>query len=278
MIITPRRIPLGAERDILMRCYGYRLTRTSTVMGADPSYAAADVAAARGAGWPVRQPERWSAREVVERADEAATALNEDAVLAAFVAGMSSAPRGRQTIISYGWARFLRASAKRAGDVPDCGLEPATDVDVTEVLLRLALGWAWNEIPNRYLPDLEAATSEGLPEPDAQDRAQLRALLDLIRSSPTGTIPSALEKRLARAKLLPGTDKYQRYGILIGLSEYGVLPSPVLPPMWDRFIPTAERHAASRTLRGPRRSRHHAPARGVEGGIDEYRAARLLAL
>jgi hypothetical protein len=278
MITAPRRVPSGVDRDVLMRCYGYRFTRAGTVKGTDPSDAPADLAAAHGAGWPVREPERWSAGEIVERAVEAAAALDEDAVLAALVAGLGSAPRGRQTIISYGWARFLRSAARHAGGVPDCGLDPAADVDVTEALLRLTLGWSWNEIPAGYLPDLEAAASEGMPEPDAEDRVRLRALLDLIRSSPAGITPSELEKQLARAKLVPGTDKYQRYGILIGLSEFGILPSPVLPPMWDRFIPTAVRHAAYRSLRGAPRSDITVPLAGWRGGVDEHRAARLLAV
>ncbi|MFC7478842.1 hypothetical protein ACFQX7_00555 [Luedemannella flava] len=143
---------------------------------------------------------------------------------------------------------------------------------MTEVLLRLSLGWAWNEIPVRYLPDLEAAASEGLPEPDAADRARLRALLDLVRSAPAGTTPGGLEKLLAQAKLVPGTDKYQRYGILIGLSEFGVLPSPALSPMWDRFIPTVERHAASRGC-GARRARTYL-SRWRGGGAVSTSAAR----
>ncbi|GAA1798996.1 hypothetical protein GCM10009682_20770 [Luedemannella flava] len=277
-MVVARRVPCGIDRDVLMRCYGYRFTSAGTIKAADPSDAPADLAAARDAGWPVRHIDRWSAREVVERAVEAADRLHEDAVLAAFVAGLGSAPRGRQTIISYGWARFLGAPARQAGGVPDCGLYPTADVDVTEVLLRLSLGWAWNEIPVRYLPDLEAAASEGLPEPDAADRARLRALLDLVRSAPAGTTPGGLEKLLAQAKLVPGTDKYQRYGILIGLSEFGVLPSPALSPMWDRFIPTVERHAASRGLRGAPRSDIPVPLAGWRGGLDERRAARLLAV
>jgi hypothetical protein len=93
--------------------------------------------------------------------------------------------------------------------VPDCGLDPVSEIDMTEQLLRLALGWAWNELPARYLPDLEAAVAEGLPVPDDDDRARLRALLDLIRAQPGGTTPGALEKELARAKIVATTDRYQ---------------------------------------------------------------------
>ncbi|MEV7347049.1 hypothetical protein [Streptomyces sp. NPDC093544] len=224
----------------------------------------------------MREPEQWGASEIVERAVTAASALHEEAVLGAFVAGLGSAPRGRQTVISYGWARFLDTAPRDEDGVPDCGLSPVSEVDVTEGLLRLALGWAWNEMPEHYLPDLEAAAIQGLPRPEEEDRERMRALLDLIRSMPAGTRPSELEKEIARAKIVPGTDKYQRYGILIGLAETGVLPSTSLSPMWDRFIPTAERHAAYRTLRGAPRSDVTVPLSGWRGGLDEQRASRLL--
>ncbi|MGW2181888.1 hypothetical protein ACWCXX_28090 [Streptomyces sp. NPDC001732] len=273
---APRRVPGKGDLEPLMRCYGYRFARTGTVKGTEPSDDPADVAAARRAGWPVREPERWGAPETVERAVAAAEVLHEDTVLAAFVAGLGSSPRGRQTVISYGWARFLGTAPRDGHGVPDCGLGPVSEVDVTGQLLRLALGWSWNELPEHYLPDLEAAAVQGLPRPQEEDRERLRALLDVIRSVPAGTRPGELEKEVARAKIVPGTDKYQRYGILIGLAETGVLPSPSLPPMWDRFVPTAERHAASRTLRGAPRSDITVPLAGWRGGLDERRAARLL--
>lgn len=268
--------PSGESVELLMRVYGYRFTRTGAVAGAPSSDDPADLAAARAAGWPVRQVERWTAPEIVKRASAAAAALDERAVLAAFVAGLGSAPRGRQPVISYAWARHLGSAPRGEDGVPDCGLPATCEVDVTERLLRLVLGWAWNELPHHYLPDLESAAAEGLPEPTDDDRARLRGLLDLVRSAPDGTRPSELEKLVARAKLLPGTDKYQRYGVLIGLAEFGVLPSPALPPMWDRFVPTAERHAAA--VRGAPRSDITLPFAGWRGGLDEQRAARLLAV
>ncbi len=270
------RVPSGDSVELLMRVYGYRFTRTRTVTGAPRSDDPADLAAARAAGWPVRHVEQWSAHEIVDRATAAAAELDEQAVLAAFVAGLGRAPRGRQTVISYGWARHLGTAPRGEDGVPDCGLPSVAGVDVTERLLRLALGWAWNETPYHYLPDLEAATAEGLPEPGDDDRARLRALLDLVRSVPDGTRPSELEKLVARAKLLPGTDKYQRYGVLVGLAEFGVLPSRVLPPMWERFVPASERHAAA--VRGAPRSDITLPFAGWRGGVDERRAARLLAV
>jgi hypothetical protein len=60
---------------------------------------------------------------------------------------VGSAPRGRQTIISYGWARLLDRAPRDAGGVPDCGLAAMSHLNAPHELLRLALGWAWNELP-----------------------------------------------------------------------------------------------------------------------------------
>lgn len=262
-----------------MRCYGYRFTRTGTVVGASRSQDPEDVAEAERLGWPVGAVERWTPLDVLDRCVAAADALDENAVLAAFVAGLGSAPRGRQTVISYAWARHLRTAVREPDGLPDCGLATTDggvhEVDVTEALLRLALGWAWNELPQQYLPDLEAAAGQGLPHPVGDDRERLAALLDIIAAQPAGTRPSELEKVIARAKIVPGTDKYQRYGILIGLAELGVLPSTVLDPMWDRFIPARERWAAGRRVPGSPRSDITVPLAGWRGGIEERRARRL---
>ncbi|GAB3617764.1 hypothetical protein GCM10027416_23210 [Okibacterium endophyticum] len=274
---APRRIPQGEELLLLMRCVGYRFTRTGSIAGAVEPPTPADLESARAAGWPVGEREAWLASEIVDRAIAAADALSSDAVLSAFVAGIGgSAPRGRQTIISYAWARHLRGAPRGEDGVPNCGLEPIERVDVTDQLVRLACGWAWNELPAHYLPDLEAAVAEGLPRATGDDRERVRALLDVIASQPAGTTPGALEKELTRARLLVRTDKYQRYGILIGLTELGVLPNPVLPPSYDRFVPTAERHRAEQHVRGGPRSDITLPLAAWRGGVDRRRAELLL--
>lgn len=280
MILVPRRIPRADELDPLMAFYGYRFTRTGGVAGAPERRDADVVAAASAHGWPVGTTEIWTSGEVLERSVAAADALDEDAVLGAFVAGLGSAPRGRQTVISFAWARYLDAAPVSDGALPDCGLDAADgaryEVDVTERLLRLALGWSWNELPSHYLPDLEAAVSEGLPGPSEDDRERLAALLDVVASQPDGTTPGALEKAVASAKILPGTDKYQRYGILTGLAEFGVLPSRSQAPSWDRFVSATQRREASAGT--PMRSDITMPLAGWRGGVDQQRAARLLSL
>lgn len=260
-----------------MRIYGYRFTRGGGVAGAERSSDPVDRTAAEAAGWPIDSPTRLLPADVFERSAAAASALDEDSVLGAFVAGLGSAPRGRQTLISFAWARHLDASRPADGGLAECGLAPsprdggAFTVDETEVLLRIALGWAWNEQPHRYLADLESAATEGLPTPTDEDRDRLRLLLDVIASQPDGTRASELEKAVARAKVVPGTDKYQRYGILIGLAEFGALPSS-LDPSWDRFVSRSEIAAA---WSGGPRSDITPPLSGWRGGLEERRAERL---
>lgn len=274
MTAAPRRIPAGDELDALMRLYGYRFTRTGGVAGAEAAQDADDVRLVESAGWPIRTPEHLTPVEIFERSIAAVSTLDEHVVLGAFVAGLGSAPSGRQIAISFGWARHLRAAPPTASGLPDCGLDSGHDaftIDETEVLLRLALGWAWNEQPHRYLPDLETAAVAGLPSPTADDRLRLQALLDVAAAQPAGTRVSELEKAVARAKIVPGTDKYQRYGILIGLAEIGVLPS-TLAPSWDRFVSRTE--FAEAWSGGPR-SDITPPLSGWRGGVDEDRAEWL---
>ncbi|WP_208644289.1 hypothetical protein [Microbacterium oxydans] len=273
--MTPHRVPQGAEVEVLMRLYGYRFTRTGGVAGAEASRDAADVAAAERLGWPVRAVERITPADALNRAIDAASVLTEDDVLGAFVAGLGSAPRGRQTVISFAWARQLVAAPTTGTGLPDCGLDATpSGNDVTEALLRLALGWAWNERPYLYVPDLEAAAEDGLPTPTDDDRKRLRTMLEVIAEQPEGTSVSMLEKEIARAKIVPGTDKYQRYGILIGLAEYGALPSSSAAS-WDRFVSATERAAA---WQGGPRSDITPPLSGWRGGVRADKTSRLLAL
>lgn len=258
-----------------MRVYGYRFTRTGGVAGAEPIRDAAAIAEAENFGWPVRKVERFTPTEVFRRSINTVSVLDEDDVLRSFIAGLGSAPHGRQPLISFAWARHLAGAPVQEDDLPDCGLDATPPgIDVTEVLLRLALGWAWNERPYLYLADLETAVAEGLPMPTAEDRERLSALLNLIEAQPGGTSAGDLEKAVARAKIIPGTDKYQRYGILIALAEFGVLPSENAAS-WDRFVPRKE--VAAAWAGGPR-SDVPPPLSGWRGGVDSARADRLLTL
>lgn len=100
----------------------------------------------------------------------------------------------------------------------------------------------------------------------------------MIASQPAGTTPGQLEKVLGTRKLLPRTDKYQRYGILQALAELGIMPNPYLPPSLDRAILVAERHEAGRQVPGGSRSDIVLPLAGWRGeiGIDQDRVKTLL--
>lgn len=267
-----RHVPEGDELDLLMRCTGYRFNRNGVACGRAEPATAEDLAEAERLGWPVRRPERVSAVDIAARSSRAAGLLRRSDVARAFAAGVGgSAPRGRQVLISYAWAAHLPADAQ------DCGLAPVEEIDVTDQLVRLACGWAWNELPASNVVDLEAAVSQGLPEPTEADWAAFDRLVAVVAAQPAAQTPGGLERELARAKVLPRTDKYQRYGILIGLAEAGVLPNSLLPPSLDRFVPLSERHRADRAARGGPRSDVPVPLSGWRGalGVDRERLSDL---
>lgn len=280
--VAPRRVPAGDEQAILMRVYGYAFKRTGTIKWAEPSRDSDDLAAVSQYGWPVAKVESWTLADFFDGLISAADQLEDEQVMAAFVAGLQSAPRGRQVMVSYAFARALKRAPRGDEGYPDWGYQddyPPQPLDVTKELLRIGLGWAWDEGRERYLVDLQAAVAQGLPEPTAADRQQLAGLLDVIRSQPAGTLPSQLERAVAREKLLPGTDKYQRYGIFMGLTHFGAMPSTLVDhAMWDSFVAQTELVDAANRAKGGPRSDISVPFAGWRGGLNEQRAAQLLAI
>ncbi|MGU3492685.1 hypothetical protein ACLBXM_01465 [Xanthobacteraceae bacterium A53D] len=276
----PARIPQGDDLHLLMRCYGLERNRAGRVVSVKTPVDPADRAAAEARGWPIGRTTTLPMKVALDQAVAAVGKLEIGQVMQAFVAGVGgSAPRGRQILISYAWALHLPAAmAAAAPALPDCGLREPVKLDVTKELMRLALGYVWNEMPERYLPDLEAAAAEGLPEPTADDRARFAALVAFIAAQPADTTPGALETAIGREKLLPGTDKYARYGILQGLAECGIMPNPAVPPSLDQHVPRAAYHAAHRELKGAPRSDIVLPLAGWRGahGIDQARLDQLL--
>ena len=254
--VQPGWAPRGDDLLLLARCYGCGWNRAGRFVRLRTPVEPADIAEAERRGWPVRRVTTLSASEALGRIVVATRTLSLHQVAQAFVAGVGgSAPRGRQVLISYAWALHLPgAIAAAAPALPDCGLREPVRIDFTEELMRLAAGIVWNESPHRYLPDLEAAAAEGLPAPTTDDRARFDALIGFIAAQPGGVTPGLLEKDLGRAGILPGTDKYARYGILQGLAETGVMPNALIPPSLDRHVPRAEHHAVGRQVRGSPRS------------------------
>ena len=279
---TPHNVPDGDDLALLMRCYGYRVTRAGTMTGDPTPPTPAELAEAGRRGWRPRHTEQLSARAFIARAIAAAQALRRDDVAAAFIAGVGgSAPRGRLTLISYAWAIHLpQALEASAPALPDCGLSDPVEIDVADELVRLALGSVWNEVPEHYLPDLEAAASHGLPTPTAEDTTRFRDLLAIIAVQPPEMTPGALEKEIARRKIVPRSDKYQRYGILQALAEAGVMPNPDLAPSLDRQVTRAEFHRDHALAQSAPRSDIVPPLANWRGamGIDRQRLRALFGI
>ena len=279
---APRRVPQGAELALLMRCYGYRFNRAGRVVRDEVAPAPDELAEAERSGWLVKRKVTLTKREAIERSVAAMRELSLDEVARAFVAGVGgSCPRGRQTLISYAWALHLpSAVAAAAPDLPDCGLREEVAIDFAEELTRLAFGTVWNELPLRFLPDLEAAAAQGLPKPAPDDWSVFHELIDVIAAQPDATTPGALEKDIARREIVPRSETYARYGILQALAEAGIMPNPRISPMFDRHVPQAEWLGAHKGLKGSPRGDIVLPLAGWRGelGVDRRRLRDLFGI
>ncbi len=277
--MSHHRIPEGEDLALLLRCYGYRLKRSGAATRDAAPATPEEIAEAERRGWAPKRKLRLNAAEFLERVTAAVSRLDSQAVMAAFVAGVGgSAVRGRQIPMSYAWAStVIQAIAAGGRTLADFDIREPIEIDYSHELVTLALGNAWNERPARFLPDLEAAAEQGPPSPSKPDWQTFHALIEMIAAQPPETTPGQLEKALAARKLLPATDKYQRYGILQALAEIGIMPNPYLPPSLDRAIPAAERHAAGRQVPGGSRSDIVLPLAGWRGelGVDRSRLERL---
>lgn len=203
-----------------------------------------------------------------------------------FLLGCSGTwPRGRQTPISLAYGAHLKPHAFAGRDekpvsntmCATCGLPLVSTLDRTQDIFRLYWGYAWNESPESYLVDLEERAEAEMPDVEDDDRQTFRALLEAIDEAPAEETPGKLQARLGSAKLLPGTDKYRRYGVLLALGELGIMPSAVLGPSADGFIPWEVRLHASSKAGGSPRSDVVVPLSGWRGelGIDWARVDTL---
>lgn len=269
----------ASTRDVLARHFGH--ATGALKRGGKPS--AAELELARREGYDPDATLSLSHDEVVERTIAAAARLTPEGVARAFVCGVGGSwLRGRQSLISYAYARYM--TAHRADPTPGyddcrtCGIPLEADIELADEVVRWHLGSVWNEGVQTFFVDLEELAAQSIPEPTEADRATLKRLLEVAAEADPAETPSQLEQRLAKLKVVPDSDKYKRYGILEALAEIGVLPNRVMDPSWDRFVTQQERWDASKHVRGPARSDIVVPFGAWRGadGVDAARAKTIL--
>lgn len=194
-----------------------------------------------------------------------------------FVQGVGGTwPRGRSILLDYlTLSRFETHTFAGLQHCEICGL-PATATLRTEQTLQGAhAGHASNEVIEHVLPRWQETITFPAPAPTPKDASVLRDLLHLIAEAAEDETPGQLEKRIAKARILPKTDKYKRHGILQTLAECGILPNDLVPPIYEG--PRTERQYwdAHRRLKGGSRSDIVLPLAGWRGrmgvDMDRYR-------
>ncbi|WP_299246796.1 hypothetical protein [uncultured Aquimarina sp.] len=193
--------------------------------------------------------------------------LTLDFAKAMFLKGLTGEfPRGRQTLMSFIYIKNLyehKFEGKENCEIS--GLPKNRTIDKTHQLYTYYLGHSWNEIPIHNLIELEEILKYEEPKVTAEDKDKLIELLALISQSDPNETPGKLEKRIAKNKVLPRTDKYKRYGILLTLSECGILPNDFILPTYDKFSTRKEIWKASENLTTSHRSDIVLPFGGWKG-------------
>lgn len=95
-------------------------------------------------------------------------------------------------------------------------------------------------LENSYL-DLEEFKKLPPQMPSQEDLHIFLSVINLIRHAPEDECVSKPEQRIKKAKLIPKCDKYKLRGLLITLSELGVMPSPSILPLYEGFTEFLER-------------------------------------
>jgi len=188
-------------------------------------------------------------------------------VTALFLKGITGENvRGRQTLMSFIYLKHLpehEFQGKESCEI--CGLPKKETLDKTEALYSYYSGHSWNELPLHFLVELEEALTFDQPEITESDHQKLVELLHFIAEAENEETPGQLEKRIAKNKMLPKTDKYRRYGILQTLAECGILPNDYFEPAYDKFSTQKELWEISKKIKGSSRSDVILPLAGWRG-------------
>ena len=136
-------------------------------------------------------------------------------------------------------------------------------------------GNVWNELPANFVIDLEERTTLQSPPLTQKDHTIFTQLLESIDNGPQQETPSKLAQRLGKEKRIPKSNKYVRFGILQALAEVGVLPNPLVPPIYERFVPRTQYWEASKKLQQNSRSDITLPFAAWKGGVNWARSRVL---
>ena len=175
-------------------------------------------------------------------------------------------PRGRQTLMSYIYIKNLYPH-KFIGDkiCEICGLPKSKIIDKTNQLYTYYLGHSWSELPIHFLIELDEIIKLKQAVIGDIEKNKLKELLNFISEADDKETPGKLEKRIAKNKMLPKTDKYKRYGILMTLSECGILPNDFIKPLYDDFITLKDSSRISKKIKTSIRSDIILPLAGWKG-------------
>lgn len=204
--------------------------------------------------------------------------LTIDNLIAAYVCGFSSFPRGRQPILSY-----LFAKAVPVHDLTDpygdkghcsiCAIPGIRNISLGERIYREYLGYSWNEMWEDDIAGLQEFADLEPCTPTKEDIRIFNDVIEMIRNAPTKETPGKLETRIKQSKIVPWYEKYKFRGMLITLAELGVMPNPYIKPLYDGFTPFMEQCSISDHVPGGPRSEIGLPLSGWRGDnpIDEER-------
>lgn len=208
--------------------------------------------------------------------------LTMENLVAAYVCGFSSFPRGRQPILSYLFAKAVPVHELTNPYGNDdtcsvCTIPAIRNVCLGEEIYRKYAGYSWNEYWSDFIASLQEFAELEPCTPTDEDIKIFNGVIDLIRKAPAKETPGKLEARIKQSKIVPGYEKYRFRGQLMTLAELGVMPNPYIKPLYDGFTSYGERNQISKRVPGSIRSDVILPLSGWRGDdpIDEERLELL---
>ena len=207
--------------------------------------------------------------------------LTMDNLIAAYICGFSSFPRGRQPILSFLFARAVPEHS--FSELPGydhcnfCCVHKQEWVQRGYEIFRKYWGYSWVEFWGKFLVGLQEFAELPPCIPTDEDIRIFRELISLIRNAAPGETPGKLEERVKKSKIIPGYEKYRFRGQLLALAELGVMPNDYLKPLYDGFTSFKECCEIKTPFKGSARSDVTPPLAYWRGDrpIDEERLKLL---